>query len=589
MKPITSLLGALALAILLGAPALPGQIVDVGNGVINNTNTSYPAPYGNYYWGSRHQFVYQAAELTAAGLPPGAAITDLGFDVTNLNGLQPHLNWTVGIAHTTAADASAWIPGVSPSHFTASLTPVLGWNLHAICQFVWDGVSNIVVETCHQNSSYVANASVNQTATAFVSSRWFRQDAVGTCGNTGVTGTMAQRPNTRFVFQAMAAPTDYQVNQPQMSLLIDGVAGNPCQKAVTNHDFYVCSTSLTATGSILASTTLPGSLWDIAISGSPLVPATAGGLTLVDGQVININLGAPVAFMNGFLGATFPGAGIPGITSSSISFGYSLMPTTDASLQAVIIDPAALTGLRLSQGAELHVRVVPNVASFNPTLADNATVTLVFSAPPYCWAPSIAFYGTAYTQMHILSNGRVMFGAAGTTTAAPTQALFVSNNPSVGVWTDWNPALAGGATVASLAGPGIVRVDFTTRYAGELAGPLCTFGIEFNTNTGDVTLDGLTGIAANPQGGGGGLFSATADSMIMGISRGLSTATNGGATNFSMAAGGVAPNATQMWFDWYGAVNPGPGRCPTLVPGTRNGIVFSPDPGVAPNYSWLGL
>ncbi len=52
----------------------------VGNGVVQNCNTCYPAPYGDWYWGSKNQMLIRASELTAAGLTAGN-ITSLAFDV----------------------------------------------------------------------------------------------------------------------------------------------------------------------------------------------------------------------------------------------------------------------------------------------------------------------------------------------------------------------------------------------------------------------------------------------------------------------------------------------------------------------------
>lgn len=52
----------------------------VGTGQIQNSPYDYPAPYGNWYWGARHQMLIRAGELQAAGLPIGN-ITSLGFDV----------------------------------------------------------------------------------------------------------------------------------------------------------------------------------------------------------------------------------------------------------------------------------------------------------------------------------------------------------------------------------------------------------------------------------------------------------------------------------------------------------------------------
>ncbi len=40
----------------------------IGTGTIQNGNTDYPAPYGNWYWGARNQFLILASELSAAGL-----------------------------------------------------------------------------------------------------------------------------------------------------------------------------------------------------------------------------------------------------------------------------------------------------------------------------------------------------------------------------------------------------------------------------------------------------------------------------------------------------------------------------------------
>lgn len=52
----------------------------IGTGNAQNSTTSYPAPYGNWYWGARHQMLIKAEELTAAGLAAGW-IGSLSFDV----------------------------------------------------------------------------------------------------------------------------------------------------------------------------------------------------------------------------------------------------------------------------------------------------------------------------------------------------------------------------------------------------------------------------------------------------------------------------------------------------------------------------
>ncbi len=57
----------------------------IGFGTIMNSNTDYPAPYGNWYWGARHQILYRADELIAAGVNPGN-INSISFEVAVTNG-----------------------------------------------------------------------------------------------------------------------------------------------------------------------------------------------------------------------------------------------------------------------------------------------------------------------------------------------------------------------------------------------------------------------------------------------------------------------------------------------------------------------
>ncbi len=58
-------------------------IIDFGT--IQNGNTDYPAPYGNWYWGSRHQILVRANELHQAGIQAGP-INQIAFEVINNSG-----------------------------------------------------------------------------------------------------------------------------------------------------------------------------------------------------------------------------------------------------------------------------------------------------------------------------------------------------------------------------------------------------------------------------------------------------------------------------------------------------------------------
>ncbi|MFM9060860.1 MAG: hypothetical protein ACKOQP_04245, partial [Bacteroidota bacterium] len=85
----TSRVGLLWVAILLGfLPYIASsQIsVTVGTGTQQNSGNTYPAPYGNFYWGARHQMLVRASELNALGITAGG-MTSVGFMVMTPAGI----------------------------------------------------------------------------------------------------------------------------------------------------------------------------------------------------------------------------------------------------------------------------------------------------------------------------------------------------------------------------------------------------------------------------------------------------------------------------------------------------------------------
>ena len=194
---------------LIAVLAIPAQaqLVTIGTGTLTNGNTGYPSPYGNYYWGSRHQFLILASEITAVG---GAAgnISSLGFNVstnTTSQGLitcsSYELNgFTIKIKMTSATALAATFDdvGLTTVHSVTSYTDVNGWNTHPFSNnFAWNGTSNILVDVCFNNTCYNYNSVVFQSNTAFTSSVYRYADAAGNCTNTAIT-SINQRPNMRL-------------------------------------------------------------------------------------------------------------------------------------------------------------------------------------------------------------------------------------------------------------------------------------------------------------------------------------------------------------------------------------------------------
>lgn len=61
----------------------------IGSGNIQNGNTDYPAPYGNWYWSARNQSLYRAEDLINAGLSAGP-----------INSIEWNITSDAGIAYT---------------------------------------------------------------------------------------------------------------------------------------------------------------------------------------------------------------------------------------------------------------------------------------------------------------------------------------------------------------------------------------------------------------------------------------------------------------------------------------------------------
>jgi hypothetical protein len=173
------------------------SVVTIGTGGITNSTTTYPAPYGNRFWGARHQFLITATELNAMGLSPGF-ILSLGFNVstaqsTNLSG------FTIKMGHTQfSALSNSFDESLTTVYHVTTYAESVGWTNHPFqTPFFWNGVDNLLIETCFNNSSATNNAIVQQSNTNYAASLFTRDNTLGICAK--VTGTLVnQRPDIRL-------------------------------------------------------------------------------------------------------------------------------------------------------------------------------------------------------------------------------------------------------------------------------------------------------------------------------------------------------------------------------------------------------
>jgi PKD repeat protein len=166
----------------------------VGTGT--TVTTGLPNPYYTTWWGNKEQYLIPASELLAAGLSAGP-ITTLGLNVGNVTTTLSLTNFAISIGNTAlTAISSTFQTGLTPVFTTPSYTTVPNsMNTHIFqTPFVWDGVSNIIIESCFNNSAYNGSTQVNTSPTSYPASVYSTQDNPTVCANAS-GNVLSSRPN----------------------------------------------------------------------------------------------------------------------------------------------------------------------------------------------------------------------------------------------------------------------------------------------------------------------------------------------------------------------------------------------------------
>ena len=180
-----------------------GKYTNIGTGNTLLASTSYPAPYGNYYGGARHQIIYLASELTAQGLTAGL-ISQFGLNVSSLiSGSLTGFNIKMGATSLNVLTTTFIASGLTQVYTSSSYTAKTGWNMHNFSTpFYWNGTSNIIVEICFTNNNTGVSGNTVTVATSGLSNgicAYFRADNSSTvCANATASFLTTSRPNGRF-------------------------------------------------------------------------------------------------------------------------------------------------------------------------------------------------------------------------------------------------------------------------------------------------------------------------------------------------------------------------------------------------------
>lgn len=174
--------------------------IQIGSGTLQNTSTTYPAPYGNAYGAARHQILVKASELNAAGMNSAGLIKGVGFNISSAQS-NPLLWFALKIGSTSVNSLTSWIPGLQDVYGYTTYFVENGWNMHPFSQpFYWDGISNIVLETIFNCTGPNLNSVFYQSATPGYNSTLYYGVNGLILNDPGISGGFQQRPNLLFSY-----------------------------------------------------------------------------------------------------------------------------------------------------------------------------------------------------------------------------------------------------------------------------------------------------------------------------------------------------------------------------------------------------
>ena len=233
----------------------------IGNESFITTAYEYPNPLSTHYGGVKNQMIYTVAELQALGMVEGTVITSIGFDIASATGTKVCNDFTIRLGKTTQATLTTFVPLATlatvynQTYLVTAPGPVT-FNLTE--SFVWDGITNLVVETTHNagNAGGGATTYIKYSNTVGDLSFYGANDyvipatvaAFDLLTSWQSTGASTKRPNALFGFESVATVSW----TPIAGLFADENATIPytaAQNLLTVYAVPTATTTYTATSS----------------------------------------------------------------------------------------------------------------------------------------------------------------------------------------------------------------------------------------------------------------------------------------------------------------------------------------------------
>jgi hypothetical protein len=237
----------------------------IGTGTTLTGATSQPTAFCNRWPNYWMQTIYTAAELNAAGLSAGN-ITSLAYNISTLGDAATNANFTVRIgstnlnafANTTFLATNAFTNVFGPATYTHTASGIQ--TITFTTPYVWDGISNIVINVSYDGADAINNSQTFFTATTDNKVLWVNSFTGAT-----VTGaTSLNRLNIilagQVACESARTPVVATINNPPV-LTLSASSTTICSEVnsspitvtsnVADYDTYVWSPSTGVSGNQL--------------------------------------------------------------------------------------------------------------------------------------------------------------------------------------------------------------------------------------------------------------------------------------------------------------------------------------------------
>lgn len=464
----------------------PTTLITIGTGNFQNTSTTWPSVYGNWYKNARHQFLIKASELLAAGVQPGK-LSSLSFSVVSIPsgyiGSIPGFQISMKCvpASYSAVSTNFDNAGFTTVYGPVSYSPVVGWNTHNFpTPYEWDGSSNLLVDVCYTLNTanpFTSNPIMSATTLTYNALVYNYSDVTPMCGTaTGITDY--NRPDIMFENCPSQNPSSYTFSWSPSTGLSN-----------TTNDTVIATPSTSTIYTVTVSNSICSSMSTSTINvfPNPTITPSSNPSSVCYGQTATLTAtGANTyTWITSFYTTT---------TTVGTGSNIAVTPSVNTTYTIYAVDSNNCPGNAVFN---LTVNPTPTVyaSGTSPTVCAGSPVSLfAFGANSYTWSNGSTGYGITVTPSVTTTytvTGSNAYNCSNTATisvqALPVPTINVSAVPSSSFCT-------GGA--ANLIPTGATSYTYST-YMGPVATGTSYIANPTITTTYTVSGTGTNGCVGN--------------------------------------------------------------------------------------------